>query len=49
MFNEAMKNKGWKRKIGESSDENDVDYEHVRKERIARNEEYISTLGLGNK
>jgi ketosteroid isomerase-like protein len=45
----AMKNKGVKRKSGERSDENVADYERVRKERITRNEEYMSALGLGNK
>ena len=44
-----MKNKGVKRKSGESSDENDSDYERVRKEQITRNEEYMSALGFGNK
>ena len=45
----AMKNKGVKRKSGESSDENVADYERVRKKQITRNEEYLLTLGLGNK
>jgi len=49
MFNKAMKNKGGKHKIGESNDENLVDYERVRKERIAKNEEYLSSLGFANK
>ena len=35
----AMKNKGVKCKSGKNIDENVADYEHVRKERIVRNEE----------
>jgi len=49
MFNKAMKNNGGKRKIGENNDENIVDYERARKERIAKNQEYLSSLGLANK
>ena len=48
MFNKAMKNEG-KCKIGKNSDENVVDYERVRNERIAKNKEYMSSLGLINK
>ena len=44
-----MKNKGGKCKFGKNNDENVVDYEHVRKERIAKNEEYMPSLGLENK
>ena len=44
-----MNNKGGKRKIGENSDENVVDYDRVRKEWIAKNEQYMSSLGLENK
>ena len=49
MFNTAMKIKGAKRKTGESCDENVGDYECVRKEQIAKNEQYMSSLGLINK
>ena len=49
MFNKAMTNKGGKRKNGENSDLNVVDYERVRKEQIAKNEEYMSSLRLINK
>ena len=44
-----MKNTRLKRKSGQNNDENVVEYEHIRKEQIARNEEYLSSLGLGNK
>ena len=44
-----MKNKGLKHKSVESNDENVVEYECVRKEHITKNEEYMSSLGLGNK
>ena len=44
-----MKNKGLKRKSGPSKDENVTKYECVRKDHITRNEEYLSSLGLGNK
>ena len=38
-----------KRKSGQNNGENVVEYECVRKENITRNEEYLSSLGLGNK
>ena len=44
-----MKKNVLKHKSGQNNDENVVEYEHVRKEHIARNEEYLSSLGLGNK
>ena len=44
-----MKNKGLKHKSVESNDENVVEYECVCKEHIIRNDEYLSSLGLGNK
>jgi len=45
-----MKNKGQKHKSVESNiDENVLLYERVRKEKIAKNEEYMSSLGSGNK
>ena len=45
----AMKNKGQKHKSGENNDENVLLYERVRKEQITKNEEYLSSLGFGNK
>jgi hypothetical protein len=44
-----MKNKGVKCKSGESNDENVAYHESICKEHIAKNEEYMSNLGLGNK
>ena len=44
-----MKNKVITRKSGQNNGENVVEYERVRKEHITRNEEYLSSLGLGNK
>ena len=45
-----MKNKGHKHKNVESNiDENALLYERVRKEQITKNEEYLSSLGFGNK
>ena len=44
-----MQNKGGKRKIDESNDEKLVDYDLVCKERIAKNEEYLSSHGFANK
>ena len=36
-------------KSDQKNDENVVEYEHVCKEQIARNEEYMSSLRLRNK
>ena len=44
-----MKNKGLKHKSFQNNDENVVEYECVCKEQITKNEEYFSSLGLGNK
>ena len=44
-----MKDKVLKCKSGQNNGENVVEYEHVRKEQITRNEEYLSSLGLENK
>ena len=44
-----MKNKGLKRKSDPNKDENVTKYERVHKDHITRNEEYLSSLGLGNK
>ena len=44
-----MKNKVLKHKSRQNNGENVVEYELVRKEHITRNEEYLSSLGLGNK
>ena len=41
--------KGLKCKNDLSSDENMIEYERVHKERITKNEEYFSSLGLVNK
>ena len=49
MFNKDKKNKRGGCKIGKKCDENVVDYEYICKERIAKNEEYLSSLGLANK
>ena len=38
-----------KRKSGQNNGEHVVEYELVRREHIMRNEEYFSSLGLGNK
>ena len=45
----AMNNKGLKCKSGQNNDENVVEYDPARKEQITTNEEYLSSLGLGNK
>ena len=45
----AMKNKGQKNKSDENNAENVLSYERACKEQMARNEEYMSSLGLGNK
>ena len=44
-----MKDKVLKCKSGQNNGENVVEYECVRKEHITRNQEYMSSLGLGNK
>ena len=44
-----MKDKVLKCKSGKNNGENVVEYELVCKEHITRNEEYLSSLGLGNK
>ena len=43
-----MKNKGLKCKSDQSKDENVTEYERACKDRITRNEEYLSSLGFGN-
>ena len=44
-----MKNKGLKCKSDPNKDENVIEYERVRKGHITRNEEYLPSLGFGNK
>ena len=44
-----MKNKVLKCKSGQNNGENFVEYECVHKKQITRNEECMSSLGLGNK
>ena len=44
-----MKNKGLKRKSDPNKDENVPEYECAHKDHITRNEEYLSSLGFGNK
>ena len=44
-----MKNKGLKRKSDPNKDEKVTKYEHAHKDHITRNEEYLSSLGFGNK
>ena len=44
-----MENKGPKHKSFQNNDENVVEYESVPKKQITRNEEYMTSLGLGNK
>ena len=44
-----MKNKGLKRKSDPNKDENVTEYKCARKDHITRNEDYLSSLGLGNK
>ena len=39
----------WNVNFGQNNGENVVEYERVCKEHITRNEEYLSSLGLGNK
>ena len=41
--------KGLKRKNDLSSDENMIEHKRAHKERITKNEEYFSSLGLANK
>lgn len=41
--------KGLKRKNDLNNDENLIEYECVRKERITKNEEHLSSLVLANK
>ena len=44
-----MKNKEQKHSCDESDDENGVSYKRVRKEQMAKNKEYMTSLGLGIK
>ena len=44
-----MKNKVLKHKSGQNNGENVAESELVSKEHITRNEEYMASLGLGNK
>ena len=44
-----MKNKGLKCKSDPNKDENVTEYDRVCKYDITRNEEYLSSIGLGNK
>ena len=44
-----MKNKGLKRKSDPNKDENVTEYKRARKHHITKNQDYLSSLGFGNK
>ena len=44
-----MNDEGLKHKSDPSKDENVIEYECVSKYHMTRNEEYLTSLGLGNK
>ena len=44
-----MKNNGLNHKSDPNKDENVTEYKHALKDHITRNEEYLSSLGFGNK